>query len=424
MYEYKIALVPLGVAGRHLANFCIFFYLSRQMSIEDFGITSLGLSIINSIGGVVTLALASGFGRYFYEINEHIKQTIIIFVTIVGLILSLLVYCIFLYFDVMKLKEFALLIVAAAYLNALSDFWLLSSRLRKEFILFAIYNVATVFVLVGGIFFLADKLNPRNVFFAYLIQALPFASLLVINSYKKVGGDLKIALRSEKIRKILRYSLFILPGNLGYFLNNSGDKLILSSGTSEAELAIYSFIYQIPIILAFAYITIIKTVIGPIFFESTAKNNIILSQNKAFATIDITYVVVCLLLVIFAREGVDLINSEYRRGIQYLPLLLLAGYFSILSNLYVLSIHEAGKTYIDTAIELSAGVISLFACIFLIPTHVIYGAVLATVTGFGVRCMMYMLASIWLDGKIKLRLKSNITVVIIFLMCELLSNER
>jgi len=210
-----------------------------------------------------------------------------------------------------------------------------------------------------------------------------------------------------------------LPGNIGYFLNNSADKIILSSGSSEFELAIYSFIYQIPIILTYSYVTVIKTVVGPIFFESVAKNNTVFSQNKFFRVIDVTYVIICLLLLLFGREVIDLINAKYKSGVQYLPLLLLAGYFSILSNLYVLSIHETGKTYIDTAIELSSGVISLVACFFLIPAHVIYGAVLATLMGFGIRCLMYMIASIWLDGKIKLRLISNSTVVMILLMSEL-----
>ena len=191
MLGYKVAFVPLGVAGRNLANFGVFYYLSKEMGVEDFGVTSLGLSIINSIGGVVTLSLASGFGRYYYEMNERLKETLVIFAIVVGFVLSLLVYSAFQCFDGLKLKEFALLIVAAAYVNALSDFWLLSSRLKKEYLLFGIYNIIIVFIL-ACVVFLADKLSPRSVFVAYLIQALPFACLLVVNSFKNWGGGAEL----------------------------------------------------------------------------------------------------------------------------------------------------------------------------------------------------------------------------------------
>jgi O-antigen/teichoic acid export membrane protein len=396
----KILAVPVSVAIRNVGGMIVFYWLSKSLPVDTFGAVSLGFTMIASLGGVAILSLGAGYGRYYFQISETTRGSVFISSILFGFINSLLAYISIVYLVEDVTKDIAFLISIGALAFALSDLWFLDLRMKGRFLFFSLLNTFPILIFVTLIY-IKDELTIQWIMISYLSQYIPWA-LLAVNKIPVISKDkfLKIICKS-RLKRVVIYSLSIAPGNIGYFINNSIDKILIAKYLDMNSLAIYSFTYQIPIFISYAYMLISKTVLSPYVYRHSRES---LLLGKIFDNVIKWYswifFILFSLLLYFSGYVYDYFDSRYADGIKHLPLLMLSAYFSILSNIYVYNLNLAAAPYLDTGIELVSGVLGGGLCYLLIPKYGIEGAVWATCIGFGLRFFMHAIGAKWVGGPV------------------------
>ena len=204
-------------------------------------------------------------------------------------------------------------------------------------------------------------------------------------SIKKI--DLKI------LKKMVLYSLPLIPNSISWWISNSSDRYILGYFTNLNELGTYSVAYKIPSIL----ITISGIMISA--WELSAVDEFGSEENRVFySKVYNSYyhisLIGCAILIILVKPlATILFNNDFYTAWRYVPLLAFSSVFNILSGFIGTIFTSAKKTksiFITTMIGAFSNILLNFA---LIPFIGAFGAAIATVVSYIVTFVIRLKAS-------------------------------
>ncbi len=239
--------------------------------------------------------------------------------------------------------------------------------------------IGTVTIVIANVLFLIVlKAGLKGFFIANII------SQVIVSTYYLIRLKCWIYLRLDKTNKLLHlemlsYSIPLIATSLGWWVNSTSDKYIVSFICGIAANGLLSVSYKIPqIINTLQSIFIQAWQISAIKEYGSEDTSIF--YGKTFTTINFIMCITCSLLIIFTKTIASILYSkDFYLAWKYVPFLLISSVFNCASGLLgpILSAKKDSKTLMWSAI-IGAGcnIILNFAFIYLIGVQ---GATIATV---------------------------------------------
>lgn len=175
------------------------------------------------------------------------------------------------------------------------------------------------------------------------------------------------------------YSLPLIPNKVSWAIMNMLDRVVIMNTIGAEQAGVYAVAYKFP--------NLMDTVYG--FFyqawkESTAR--VLNSDEDQDAFFDKVYCIlkrfmISLVLCLISLMPLlyqFLVDISYSEGLMYVPILLLATYYSNMSGFYGGIFTAYRETKIMGTTTLVSAVICVVLCVVLIPIMGLYGASIAT----------------------------------------------
>lgn len=322
--------------------------LSRFRTLEEYGVYSQILMVINLATAIFMLGLPSSINYFLSRAEDDSKKkkflsvfysvsTLLTIIT--GIVLVFSVPLIVRYFNNPLIKNFIYVLAifpwAKIIISSIENILVVYHRTRL-LMFFRVIN--SLFLL--GIIVIIEFLNLgfREYMILFVFVEIIFA-IIVYVIVIKVSGGISVSFDPILINKILRFSLPIGLASMVSIISIELDKLVISRFFSLEELAIYTNASkEIPITVISSAITV---VLMPRLVKLLKKEEFYKSIKLWGKSIELTYIIICFFsfgLIAFAPDVITfLYSSKFLPGvgvfrIYSLVLILRVTYFGIILN--------------------------------------------------------------------------------------------
>lgn len=193
------------------------------------------------------------------------------------------------------------------------------------------------------------------------------------------------------LRRMLAYSLPIIPNGISWWIANSSDKYVLTHFADVSQVGIYAVSYKIP--------TIMMTVMG--FFVASWQLSSVeefgSEKSKAFFS-DVfnkymmASALLATLLIVTAKPFASFLYSkDFFVAWHYVPVLIVANMFHILSNFLSTVYTGAKKTSMLSISTMIGAAVNIGLNFLLIPSWGAMGAAIATAVSYAIMFLIRIL---------------------------------
>lgn len=353
---------------------------TRLLSPSDFGF----LGVYTSLTGILMVFFALNFKgsmiRYFYEKNRDLKGFIgtnLVFLAIINVI--------FLIFGFLakdwisqKMNIPSVLLISAVFvanLGVVQNIYLPILKAERKS-----KNVRDIQVIKGVLLTILSIglmcLLKENIYLGKVYADIFIAGIIFLYFTNKIVERSNITIKKKHIKYSLLFGLPLIPHALSTTILSAFDKIIINQIVDSASAGIYSFSYQIGLVMNMLVLSAV-TAWNPYFYEFRNKleyeriNNVIRTYSK-------TIYLSAFGLILFSKEIVHLMaNKEYHSGIDIIPTIILSYVMFFLYTIYVsYSFYQKRTLLISINTMISAG-LNIILNYQLIP---IYGYKIAATT--------------------------------------------
>lgn len=396
----KSVVYGLGsVLLRSISLFLLPLY-TRYLTPADYGITGVVAAITSVLGFVMTLGLNGALTRFHFSAateedrkanNGTIMMTMIGFAVLLALLLD---------FSGSHLTSFGLsripfhpyirIAIWTAVFNMLVLFPQITFQVREKPMQYVAVSVTGVLVTIAClVWFVAFR---REGALGYLKGNLYAAMILAVPYLWITARHAVLAFRRTMFIAALGYALPLVPHQLGGWLLDVSDRLILERYTPLPDVGLYSLGYQFGLIMYIGAMSINQAWI-PFFFRRVEQKGDAAKPEIAGL---VTYFALALCLMALAIASLSqealavLVTPPFRRAYSVVPWItaayLCCGLYFIPGN-FVFVTKRTRLVPIPTFV---AGIVNIAANLFLVPR---YGMMAACWTTFG--SFVLMLVMFW-----------------------------
>lgn len=188
------------------------------------------------------------------------------------------------------------------------------------------------------------------------------------------------AFSGDKVRELVHYSMPLIPNKVSWTIVNLLDRLIIMNTIGADAAGVYAVAYKFPNVMDQIY---------GFFYQSWKESSarVLGSSEDNDAFYNLVYkmlrrfmmgVVLCMTALMPLVYGI-LIKGNYGGGLLYVPILLLATFYSNMSGFYGGIFTAYKDTGIMGTTTMGSAILCAVLCFALIPPLGLYGASLATV---------------------------------------------
>jgi O-antigen/teichoic acid export membrane protein len=273
------------------------------------------------------------------------------------------------------------LAVASVVLDSLALMLLALAQARVESVFFAVVTfgqfllrVALSIVLVAGL-----GQGVAGVLIASAVASGLFA--LALLGREVVRGGLCVDRR--QLKAMAWFALPFVPGGLGFFILNSGDRFFLLRHVDKAELGAYALGYKLALAVKLFSRRPLYMVWSARMYEAAREPDAPTVFGKVFTRIVAAEVGVGLALCLVAEEVVNFLSGSGYGGAASVIAPLVFGYlFLTAADLMDAGFYVKRRTAWKTPVMLGSTTVVLVLYAVLIPLYGMHGAALATLFGF------------------------------------------
>lgn len=400
----NILIFTIGSFGSKIINILFLPYYTKIFSTSEYGIVELLLTIAGLVIPIISLSISDAVLRF--SIDEINKRSNIFFsgllITVVGFLFSLLPIN---YLCNLIEYKFVVFFYIYIFLSMIYNLFSYYTKGIGNTIVYTKSGIVYTFTFsVLNIFFLSVcKWGIDGYFFSL------FLSLLISILYMFIKCNYWIYIFSKIdlhiIKKLLKYSIPLIPNNVSWWISNSSDKLLLQRYVDVSAVGIYSVAYKIPN----AYNSIVSIFINAWQISSVEALNDddkIEFYKKIYNIFFYIMIFLTAFIAINARIiATVLFDYDFKSAWKCIPLLVASAFFSNVAAFYgsILSAYKyTTSIFISTIV---CAFINIFLNLFFIPSWGIVGAAFAT-------CICYMflciIRNLYLKNKIKY-ISNNLT---------------
>ena len=392
-------IYALGDIIPRLIGFISLPILTRYLSPSDYGIVNYASTLSTFLLAFGFLSVNTYFLVFYYRCEDdlarkkllgNLSSFIILFnVLLVVILLFFGEY----FFSVLGSKiAFYPYIIIAVLTNFFNLFSILPAalfRIIEKPLPLTILNVtrgltAFILTLVLVIFF---DYTALGVLYANLFVNFIYAFIFLYMIRDHIIWNLCL----KQIKKVLIFSLPLLPGSIAYYVTTISDRILIDKYLGLNDLGIYGVAASIALILNIFSFGAYKA-FEPYIFKNWGKDDFL----KVFEQIRNGFVYVLLIgtlcLSVFSKEFFLLMTDiKFHEAYWYVPLIIIGVYSASLSMLYGTIIVSKEKTKINSLINITGAIISIGLNILFLPK---YGLITAAVVS-SLSMTIMLLISIW-----------------------------
>ena len=360
---------------------------TRMLGTEQFGVYSLFYSWVLIMTCFMGLSISASIGTGCYNFKESytkFRSSILVLIVLVCTIELLLIFILRTFIStIIGLNVTTVILIGlTSYGHAIVNFaqtcFIYEKKALSNLVLSLSVSITTVLLSV----YLINIFSDSNRYYGRMIgMAIPYcviALILFIIIYKKspVGYD----------NKYWKYGIVvggpILFHSLSQIILVQSDRVMMQMiGISSSEIGIYSMFYTLTAVLS--------TILGalnnswcPFYYDDINNENWILIEKKSKNYIEL-FTVLCVGFLLLSREVSYLMaDSSYWRGINIIPLLSIAVYFTFMYQFPVNFEFFYKKTKLISICTVCTALLNVILNAFLIPKYGMYGAALATAISY------------------------------------------
>lgn len=373
------AIISIGKMGTQVVNFLLLPLYTAKLTTEAYGNFDYVTTIASFLVPLMTMLMEESMFRFLIDSKtDKEKETIIshtfLFCFVSGFVTSLIIGIASWIFNYSL--GYAILIYCVSSL-----FIALSNALARGTGHIGLYSMSNFFVSVTIILLnLLLILGFHQGFYALMASACVaniVAALFVLTKLKFWGYiDIK-DYRSSVTKKMLAYSIPLVPNTISWSVINASDRLVIMNFLGASANGLYSIAYKFPNLISTFY-----NFFNIAWRETSAKivrDNDIKEFDKIYRMVKAAILAITIMLIAAIRYIYPFfINEQYQESIVYVPILAISIYYTSLSAFYggVFSAYKETKILGTTSTY--AAIINLVVDLALFKFIGIYAAAIST----------------------------------------------
>ncbi len=412
-------IIFIGKASTQLISFLLLPLYTSYIITSEYGYVDLVTTYVALIVLAITLELDLAAFRFLidYREDEQGKQKIITNVFLCLIVTTIIFVISFFVINIIFKFEYANLILLMIISNAFSSIMLQFARgLGKNLD----YSIACIIgglanVVLNVILIIDLGYGGKGLFIAMAISNITISLYLIFKL--KIYKMINFKFRDRKtIKKLLRYSIPLIPNQISWWIIDASDRTIVSIFLGVASNGIYSIANKIPTILngVYSIFHLSWSEQASIHFEEKEKekyfSTVVNNGIKIFGSLCL--IIISVLPIIFNI----LINQNYADAYYQIPIILLGIFSNIVMSLIAV-VYVAKKMSKELAkTSTIAAIINIIINLSLIKFIGLYAASVSTFVSYTI-IMVYR----WIDVKKYISIKLDKRMILKFVLAFIIS---
>ena len=330
------AIIAIGNLSTKLITFILLPFYTTYLATNDYGTYDLFITIAIFLAPIITLLMEESMFRFLIDCKTEEEKKMIISITVSYIIKSFLVFLI-LYLIIILFIDIPYKIVYLLYVLSSIVVGLKNALTRGlgKIKLYSISNfVSSLLIIVLNIIFIAKyNMGVFGLLASFVISNLvvSFIVLWKLNLKKYVSLN---NINKKKMKEMIKYSVPLVPNSLSWTIINLSDRIIVTFILGPSSNGIYSMAYKFPNLMdtfyGFFYTAWKESAARSLSDEDNAEfyNNVYNVLNKFL------WAIVLLMITLLSIFFNVLIKKDFALSYSYIPLLIIAMYFSNISGYY------------------------------------------------------------------------------------------
>ena len=374
-------IIAIGKLSTQIISYLLLPLYTSQLDPSEYGNYDFICTLSVFLCPIITLLMEESMFRYLIDADSKVQRKKIITQTIIytffGTVLFTIIAALIMGFGTDYTPMYITAIITFVISNILIG---LSNALSRGLGKIKLYSVSNFIlgistIILNIVFILSLNAGAEGLLWANTI-ANAFTAIVIL-------GILKLPKYIGKIDKplmkdMIKYSIPLVPNSISWSIINMSDRIILTQMVSSAANGIYAMANKFPNIINVLYgyfYTAWKESAAKIVKEDNKNQyyNSIYHDAKRFL-----YAVTICLIAVMPFAFPIFINEAYNEAYVYIPIVMIATYYSNLSSFYggIFSAYKDTKIMGTTTIV--AAVINLVIDLLLVNTLKIYAACFST----------------------------------------------
>lgn len=374
-------IIAIGKLSTQIISYLLLPLYTSQLDPSEYGNYDFICTLSVFLCPIITLLMEESMFRYLIDADSKVQRKKIITQTIIytffGTVLFTIIAALIMGFGTDYTPMYITAIITFVISNILIG---LSNALSRGLGKIKLYSVSNFIlgistIILNIVFILSLNAGAEGLLWANTI-ANAFTAIVILGILKlpKYIGKIDKPLMNDMIK----YSIPLVPNSISWSIINMSDRIILTQMVSSAANGIYAMANKFPNIINVLYgyfYTAWKESAAKIVKEDNKNQyyNSIYHDAKRFL-----YAVTICLIAVMPFAFPIFINEAYNEAYVYIPIVMIATYYSNLSSFYggIFSAYKDTKIMGTTTIV--AAVINLVIDLLLVNTLKIYAACFST----------------------------------------------
>lgn len=374
-------IIAIGKLSTQIISYLLLPLYTSQLDPSEYGNYDFICTLSVFLCPIITLLMEESMFRYLIDADSKVQRKKIITQTIIytffGTVLFTIIAALIMGFGTDYTPMYITAIITFVISNILIG---LSNALSRGLGKIKLYSVSNFIlgistIILNIVFILALNAGAEGLLWSNTIaNALTAIIILVILKLPKYIGKINKPLMKDMIK----YSIPLVPNSISWSIINMSDRIILTQMVSSAANGIYAMANKFPNIINVLYgyfYTAWKESAAKIVKEDNKNQyyNSIYHDAKRFL-----YAITICLIAVMPFAFPIFINEAYDEAYVYIPIVMIATYYSNLSSFYggIFSAYKDTKIMGTTTIV--AAIINLVIDLLLVNSLKIYAACFST----------------------------------------------
>lgn len=380
---FNTFIIAIGKMSTQIISIFLLPLYTSILSTEEYGVYDLIVTITTFLAPVVTLLMEEAMFRFLIdcktkkEMKNVISQTFS-YIVRSTVIFSILIGGLGLIFKVPYTGIFIVYLIAVIVM-------LLMNAITRGLGKIKLYSGANVLlslltILLNVVFIAGIKIGMQGLLLAVIISNIIVSIFLFVRLKVYKFISVKKEKKDKTMKEMIKYSFPLVPNSLSWTIINLSDRLIVSSVLGTSANGVYSMAYKFPnymdTLYSFFYTAWKESASKALNDEGDARR----FYNSIYRTVkNFMYAIVVGLIACLPFIMPLLIKGDFQEAYVYVPVLIIATYFSNMSSFFggIFSAYKNTKVMGKTTIV--SAVINIIVNIALIYFVGIWAAAISTV---------------------------------------------
>lgn len=386
----------LGTILQRCVSLVMLPIYTRCLTPADYGIIELLSMILDFVGIILGLRIGQAIFRFYHEYrdqkdkNEIISTSLylvaglnavgVLFIFALANPLSATIFGDTSQTGNLLLFSFTLLCqgfveIPMTYIRARQRPWL--------FVSFSILKL-TLQLSLNIYFVVLLKMHVEGVIYSAIISSGTMGLLLGGYALTQTGMRFSI----KKAKQLISFSFPLILTSMVAFYITFGDRYFLRFFGSLTEVGIYSLGYKFGFILMFLVVQPFNNIWDSEKYNIYKKKNARAKYQKTFLLFSALTILVCIGISIFVKDLLKIMSDQsFWSASRVVPIILAAYLTNAWCSFVNLGILLKNKTLEITYGTILGAIVITIGYLVLIPLYGVMGAAIATLFGFGSRCV-------------------------------------